>query len=1007
MQKTTPWIRVSAALGAVAVLLAASGGPLLATPNEDRHADLLADKPLLHVAAFGQAPTVDGAIEEQVWAEAEVATPFSHFQEGVPAKHPTWARMGFDAESVYVAFRCEETEMARLRADRLPADSMALFANDHVELFLMPDALGGPFYHFSVDVAGNRHDERESDGSWGCDWQAAVSLGEGAWTVEMRIPRAAVGLDDPRMSLANFCRTRRLAPGETSAWAKTFGIFHNPARFGRLVYEPGGDVDLTAVTLRQPQVGENILDVTVLAHGQPTDVVVEGLMEDRGNAASFGQRSISVPAGGEASASLPLQVDTDTRARLLVTASRSGRVVAFCDASDVALSGARPSPIRRVLGPEATPALHWIDRERLRGISYGLDFSRPVPEDGLQEGEGPLAAAPVRLRGQSLFRIQVEAGEEISFTLSAGQGEPAFPGSTYALFDPQGTGLRAGIVQAGQTAEVSVVASAAGRHLLLVNSGPASWNPFSIEIRNAGWVIDARGRSTYSVGTPLSLHSLRDCKMAGMNLSLMATWQWGIPFADDEGLAKWQDRLERLCAAAQDAGIRLIPYVGWGCAEADCTAAGDYTRALTRLSVRGPHPCPVSREYWERSFLRRALVIAELSKKYPAVVGVGLDPESYYFGGWYTQHLASKQEKARAGAIYMPYGSSAEKCVCNDCFGGFVKSRGLAAPDLPEDGNARFDWIAEKGLLNDLCAYQQAELETILGDVRRRVHEVNPDLCFAVLLLSIDDNWFCRGMARGLGTPRVPALDFDEGTYTPGYSSAAVQAKLDLYNKWGASVVHGGTLWALKHPPADPHSLSAQMFNFALYGHGCWVWPGSMSLWRSQSETAGYYSLSGYVEDYWRSMAEANREVDRRLADPDAYRSPLEQIKQRPSIPREPPGSERNEWAQKPCYPVHIYAGTRLSFTVPPGRNGIRAQWGYREPMGEQTLLVNVAGQEHRLTATVEPDQANVTEFDVPADGCTGWLELQTQSAGQDRCIGVSIEGAKPFFGGPAGMGLR
>jgi len=992
---------------AVAMLLAALGGRSLATPEDDRYVNLLTDKPLLHVAAFEQAPTIDGAIDEQVWTEADIATPFWHFQEGVASKHATWAKMGIDADSIYVAFRCEEAEMAKLKVGKLPEDSMALFANDHVELFLMPDARGGPFYHFSVDVAGNRHDERESDGSWGCNWQAAVSLGEGVWSVEMHIPRVAVGLDDPSISLANFCRTRRLAPGETSAWAKTFGVFHNPARFGRLVYTPGGEVDLTAVTLRQPQVGENTLDVTVLAHGQPTDVVIEGLVGDHGHAVRFGRRSVSVPAGSEASASFPLQVETDTRARLLVTASRSGRVLAFCDASEVALSGARPTPIRRVLGPDAAPAWQWLDSERLRGISYGLDFSRPVPEDGLQSAEGPLPAAPMHLRGQSLFRIQAEAGEEISFALSAGQGEPAFPGSTYALFDPQGTTLRAGLVQAGETAEVTVGASSAGRHLLLVNSGPASWNPFSIEIRNATWVIDARGKSTYSVGTPLSLHSLRDCRLAGMNLSLMAAWQWGIPFADDEGLARWEERVERLCAAAQQADTRLIPYVGWGCSETECAAAGDYTRALTRLSVRGPHPCPVSRDYWERSFLRRALVIAELSKKYPAVVGVGLDPESYYFGGWYAQHLTDEQEKARAGAIYMPYGSSAEKCVCNHCFEGLLAATRLPAPDLPEDGNARFDWIAEKGLLNDLCAYQQAELEKILGDVRRRVHEVNPDLCFAVLLLSIGDNWFCRGMARGLGTPRVPALDFDEGTYTSGYSSNAVQAKLDLYTEWGASVVHGGTLWALKHPPADPHSLSAQMFNFALYGHGCWVWPGSMSLWRSQSEVAGYYSLSGYVEDYWRSMAEANREVDKRLAAPDAYRSPLEQITQRPSIPREPPGGEKNEWAQKPCYPVHVYAGTRLSFTVPPGRKTIKVQWGYREAMGDQTLLVNMAGQEHRLTATVEPDQANVAEIDVPADGCTGWIELQAQPGGQDRCIGVTIEGAKPFFGGPAGMGLR
>jgi len=487
----------------------------------------------------------------------------------------------------------------------------------------------------------------------------------------------------------------------------------------------------------------------------------------------------------------------------------------------------------------------------------------------------------------------------------------------------------------------------------------------------------------------------------------MAAWQWGIPFEDDDGLARWSDKLRRLCDASQEAGMKLIPYVVWGCSPTDCGAAGEYTRALTRLSVRGPQPCPISREYWEGSFARRALAIARLSKDYPSVIGVGLDPESYYFGSWYAKHLESAQEKRVAGAIYQPYGSSREKCICNECFSGFLESKGISRPDLPEDGNARFDWIAQEGLLNELCAYQQGELEKILQDVRQRVHEINPDLCFAVLLLSGGDNWFCRGMARGLGTRRTPVLDFDEGTYIPGYSSGAVAAKLERYEKWGAHAVHGGCLWAMKHPPGNPHFLSAQMFNFGILGHGYWFWPGSMSVWRNADRVGGYYSLSGYTEDYWKSIVVANREIDKRLEAPGSYRSTLERIQARPSIPPSPAAGEKNEWAKKPCYPVHVYAGTRLSFAVPPGHKSIQVRWGYREALGERTLLVNVAGEERRLTETVEAEKANVADFDVPDGGCVGWVELHRAAGEADACVGVSVVGAKPFFGGAGGMRLR
>ena len=866
--------RTRAVVTAAVLLLAVSGTQSVLAAPDDEQQSLLTAKPLLHVATFEQAPDLDGVLDDPGWSTAELATPFWHFQTGVQAKYDTWAKMGIDKDYMYVAFRCAEAEMAKLKAEKLPLDSMSVYAHDHVELFLMPDALGGAYYHFSVDVGGNRHDELASDGSWGCEWDAAVRLGADAWSVEMRIPRQAVGLSDPQMSLANFCRTRRLAPGETSAWSKTFGLFHNPTRFGRIVYGPTTGVSLEALTLRRPRPGENQVDVAISGAERSMEVVVKGYVPAGEGMTRFGTQKLRLSEGAESSVSLGLRVERDTRTRLVLALEQAGRVLTFRDAADVALTGTKAAPITQVLGPDAAPSMRWIDAQRLRGISYGISFSRPIPDHGLAKAEARAAGVSdqaLHLRGESYFRIPVQSNEDTRFDLTATEGDSPFTSSIYAVFGPTGEVLGKGIVEAQTTAEITVPTEAPGEHTLLINSGPASWNPFSITVRNPYWALDARGKSTY-VGTPVSLHSLRECRLAGLNVGLVAAWQWGIPFRDEAGLAQWSDQLERLCQASQDAGLRLIPYVGWGCAKTECDAVGDYVRALTRLSVRGPQPCPVSREYWERSFLRRAIAIAKLSKKHPDVIGVGLDPESYYFGSWYSKHLESPEEKRRASSVYQPYGASREKCVCDQCFHGFLKSRGIAPPDLAEDGNARFDWIAKKGLLDDLGSYQQGELEKILQDVRRRVDEVNPNLCFAVMVLSIGDNWFCRGVARGLGTSRVPVIDFDEGTYTSGYSTRAVQAKLDRYQKWDAHVVHGGCLWAMKHPPHNPHFLSAQMFNFAIYGHGYWFWPGSMSVWRSADGVSGYYSLSGYAEDYWKSIVVANREIDKRLDGPHCHR---------------------------------------------------------------------------------------------------------------------------------------
>jgi hypothetical protein len=81
-------------------------------------------------------------------------------------------------------------------------------------------------------------------------------------------------------------------------------------------------------------------------------------------------------------------------------------------------------------------------------------------------------------------------------------------------------------------------------------------------------------------------------------------------------------------------------------------------------------------------------------------------------------------------------------------------------------------------------------------------------------------------------------------------------------------------------------------------------------------------------------------------------------------------------------------------------------EWGYRQTLGEQALLVNVAGQQHRLRAHVEAEKANVSELSVPEGGCTGWIELEG-AEGSGECVGIKVVGAKPFFGGEAGMTLR
>ena len=58
------------------------------------------------------------------------------------------------------------------------------------------------------------------------------------------------------------------------------------------------------------------------------------------------------------------------------------------------------------------------------------------------------------------------------------------------------------------------------------------------------------------------------------------------------------------------------------------------------------------------------------------------------------------------------------------------------------------------------------------------VKELRPDLLLCVYVLE-SDNWFCRGMARGLSTPHLPVINFCETTY---YGVGYDRAWLDKTN---------------------------------------------------------------------------------------------------------------------------------------------------------------------------------------------------------------------------------
>lgn len=178
-------------------------------------------------------PTLDGRLDDPAWQQAAELPAFGLVKDGAPPQEATRAWVGRDATHLYVAFECQDSRMEALMAKLQPAPGQndpAVHGDDSVEVFLDPPG-ELPYLQLVANALGARKTRGDAR------WEVATWRGPDRWTVEMRIETASLGLPIAPGAHwgANFCRVHQRT-GQASCWSPTGGSFHQPDRFGVLIF---------------------------------------------------------------------------------------------------------------------------------------------------------------------------------------------------------------------------------------------------------------------------------------------------------------------------------------------------------------------------------------------------------------------------------------------------------------------------------------------------------------------------------------------------------------------------------------------------------------------------------------------------------------------------------------------------------------------------------------------------------------------------------------------------
>jgi len=218
-------------------------------------------------------------------------------------------------------------------------------------------------------------------------------------------------------------------------------------------------------------------------------------------------------------------------------------------------------------------------------------------------------------------------------------------------------------------------------------------------------------------------------------------------------------------------------------------------------------------------------------------------------------------------------------CYCDDCFGVFLKAKGVEL-DQPVPKDQRYAWLEDRGLTDEYEATFRRRRTEMFRGFAQRIRQVKPGFIFSGY--NIWDPWVNNiPVARGLHAPEAPFIVVDSRHYFEDHTRPWWESLQAYFHKLGFLRVAGSYDNSFFGGQPESNVGAPQwMYDAAINSDGYWLWfeeeltPAAWrSFWianrriRATEAQVGQFLLDGEQDTRFVTVVEwsGNPEFDRKI----------------------------------------------------------------------------------------------------------------------------------------------